>query len=81
MHLKTCLRIGGVILLTGLVAACGSSNTPTTGTTTPAGSFESKFGSEFAKIFDASSTSQPAVPDSSAVPALQPAGQPIAFPA
>lgn len=82
MHLQTCLKIGGAILLTGFLAACGgngSSLSPTV-TPTPTSSFESKFGSEFAKIFDASSTSQPAIPDSSAVPALQPAGQPIAVP-
>jgi hypothetical protein len=81
MQLQTCLKVAGALLITGFLAACGGDNGSPASTTPPAaGSFESKFGAEFAKIFDASSTSQPTVPDSSAVPALQPAGQPIAFP-
>lgn len=81
MRMKTCLNIGGALLLTGFLAACGSSssspaiNNPPTG-----GSLESKFGSEFAKIFDASSTSQPATIDNNSVPPLQPADKPVTFP-
>jgi hypothetical protein len=79
MRLQTCLKIGGAIVVTSFLAACGSSspviNNPPTG-----GSLESKFGSEFATIFDASSTAQPASVDNNSVPPVQPADQPIAVP-
>ena len=79
MRLQTFLKFGGALLLTGVLAACGSSNTPAPQSTATSHSLESNFGSEFAAIFDAPSTAQPATLDNSSVPALQPAGQPVAF--
>lgn len=82
MRLQTCLKIAGTALATAGLAACGGGGGDNSSATSPitSNSLESKFGSEFAKIFDAPSTSQPAIPDSSAVPPLAPAAQPIAVP-
>ena len=81
MRLKTCLTIAGAFLATAGLAACGGDdNNSSTSSPVASSSLESKFGAEFAMIFDASSTSQPAIPDSSAVPPLAPAAQPIAVP-
>ena len=81
MRLQTWIKIAGALALTGAVAACGGNdNSSASSSSSTSGSFESKFGNEFAMIFDASSTSQPATPDSNAVPALAPAAQPIAVP-
>lgn len=78
MRLQTCLKIGGAILLTAFVAACGSNYSPTHQPPTN-GSLESKFGTEFAAIFDASSTAQPTLLDNGSVPPLQPTAQPVPF--
>ena len=60
MRWQTCLKIGGAILLTGCVSACGGGGSSSSSSITPVAnkSLESNFGSEFAQIFDASSTAQ-----------------------
>ncbi len=80
MRLQTCLKIGAAIVVTSFLAACGSSSSPAINNPPTGGSLESKFGSEFATIFDASSTAQPASIDNNSVPPVQPADQPIAVP-
>jgi hypothetical protein len=77
MRYQTCIKIGGVIVLIGLLAACGGDGSYSGSTPAKPGSLESKFGAAFAAIFDASPTSQPVVPTSASVPALAPAGTPI----
>jgi hypothetical protein len=82
MRLQTSLRVGAIIALTGMLAACGGDNGPSTSTSPPStNNLSSEFGSEFATIFNASSTSIPVTPDNNAVPALAPAAQPVAMPA
>ncbi len=73
-------KVGAVILLTAVLAACGGNGNPVTQNPVTSGSLESKFGSEFAAIFDASSTAQPATLDNNSVPPLQPADKPVTFP-
>lgn len=89
MRMKTFLRLGGSVLLTTALAACGSSGsmTPTpTPTPTPAptptptagpASFQSMFGPAFAAIFDAAMNSEPVEPTDASVPALAPASEPL----
>ncbi len=81
MRLQTTVKVGAIIALTGLLAACGSNNNPAVHAPPPTNTLASQFGSEFATIFDASSTSQPATPDNNAVPPLAPAASPVANPA
>lgn len=79
MHRKTLLKLSAGVVLTTSLAACGSNNSPTP-TPTPAptdSSFQGKFGSAFAAIFNASATSDPVDPTDSSVPALAPAADPI----
>lgn len=76
MRLQTGLKIGGVIVLAGLLSGCGDRYAPPTPQPGPT-SLESKFGAAFAAIFDASPTSQPVVPTDSSVPPLAPADTPI----
>lgn len=81
MRLNTFVKIGSVLLLTGFIAACGS-NSSSSAQPKPvaAATLESKFGTEFAMIFDAASTAQPTPLDAGSVPVLAPADQPIPFP-
>ena len=81
MRLQTTIKVGAIIVLTGLLAACGSNNTAVHAPPANTNTLASQFGSEFATIFDASSTSQPATPDNNAVPPLTPAANPVANPA
>lgn len=91
MRLKTFLKLGGMALLSGSLAACGNGNnnnpapmptpTPTpsptpTPTPTPV-SFQSAISPAFAAVFNASATSDPVDPTDASVPALAPASDPV----
>ena len=80
MRARTCLKLGGVIGLIALLSACGGSDNSNGSTPSKPTSYESQFGTAFAAIFDASSTSQPVAATDSSVPALAPAAQPISPP-
>ncbi len=88
-HSKAMLRAGTAILLSLSVAACssrasdvgggGTSTTPVTPTPTPTptASFQSRFGTAFAALFDASTTSEPRKPTTADVPALSLTTEPL----
>lgn len=87
MRTKDVLRLSGSMLLAVSLTACGgggSNNSsspaptppPVATTPTPA-SFQSQFGSAFAAIFNAATTSEPVDPTDASVPALAPASPPI----
>lgn len=85
MQISNTLRLGVCILLAGSLAACGGRDrgsggiTPEPGATaTPSPvSFQSKFGSAFAAVFNAPATGDPIDPTDASVPPLAPASDPL----
>lgn len=85
MQINNTLRLGVCILLAGSLAACGGRDRGTGGVTPGPGatatpdpvSFQSRFGSAFAAVFNASPTSDPIDPTDASVPPLAPASDPI----